>query len=168
MNDLLDLSSLESRDNIQKDEVLVQEISEHAIRGLNQKIKEKGHTVEIQAKITTVQADRSRLEQVLVNILDNAIKYTPENGKILINWVKDGKWVALKVTDNGPGIPHEHHARLFERFYRVDKARSREQGGTGLGLAIVKHIMQGHGGTVAVESELGKGSTFICRFPFHD
>jgi two-component system phosphate regulon sensor histidine kinase PhoR len=73
--------------------------------------------------------------------------------------------VVLKVSDTGPGISPEHHDRLFERFYRVDKGRSRDLGGTGLGLAIVKHIMQRHGGNVEVRSEMGAGSTFICRFP---
>ena len=83
-----------------------------------------------------------------------------------MSWSHDrGGHVVLKVSDNGPGVPPEHHARLFERFYRVDKARSRDQGGTGLGLAIVKHIMQRHDGVVWIESAPGQGASFACRFP---
>jgi two-component system phosphate regulon sensor histidine kinase PhoR len=82
-----------------------------------------------------------------------------------VSWENEGSDVLLRVKDSGPGIPPEHHARLFERFYRVDKARSRDLGGTGLGLAIVKHIVQRHEGAVWVESAIGKGATFVCRFP---
>ena len=110
-------------------------------------------------------ADPNRLEQVLINLLDNAHKYTPERGRIDCQWERDRNEVLLKVKDTGVGIPLEHQARLFERFYRVDKARSREQGGTGLGLSIVKHIVQKHGGSVSVESSPTEGSTFTCRFP---
>ena len=105
------------------------------------------------------------MEQVLINLIDNAHKYTPEGGHVSVTWDREANDVVLKVKDTGVGIPAEHHARLFERFYRVDKARSREQGGTGLGLSIVKHILQKHEGTVAVESAPRQGSTFICRFP---
>jgi two-component system phosphate regulon sensor histidine kinase PhoR len=107
-----------------------------------------------------VLADRSRLEQVLVNLLDNAIKYTPEGGRITISARGEGEMVRVTVSDTGVGIPPKDLPRIFERFYRVDAARSREQGGTGLGLSIVKHIVQLHGGTVAVESVPEKGSTF--------
>jgi two-component system phosphate regulon sensor histidine kinase PhoR len=107
-----------------------------------------------------VMADRSKLEQVMVNLLDNALKYTPENGSITISANEADGMVAIAVTDTGIGIPPKDLPRIFERFYRVDTARSREQGGTGLGLAIVKHIIQQHGGSVAVESTPGKGSTF--------
>jgi two-component system phosphate regulon sensor histidine kinase PhoR len=89
----------------------------------------------------------------------------PAAGKIQVRWESSGRQVLLRVSDNGPGIPAEHQSRLFERFYRIDKARSRELGGTGLGLAIVKHIMQGHGGSVYVASEPGKGTEFVCQFP---
>ena len=116
-------------------------------------------------KCPQVYADPHRLEQVLINLLDNAHKYTPQGGTLTVTWERDGNDVLLNVGDSGPGIPLEHQSRLFERFYRVDKARSREQGGTGLGLAIVKHIMQRHEGRAWVESRAGQGSTFLCRFP---
>jgi len=104
-------------------------------------------------------------EQALVNLLDNAIKYTPEGGKVSVSASSENHSIKLSVTDNGSGISKEHLPRLFERFYRVDKARSRKMGGTGLGLAIVKHIIHAHGGKVEVESEPGKGSTFSITIP---
>jgi two-component system phosphate regulon sensor histidine kinase PhoR len=107
-----------------------------------------------------VIADQGRLEQVMVNLLENAIKYTPDGGTIRLLTEKDGDYVKVSVSDTGIGIPFKDLPRIFERFYRVDEARTREQGGTGLGLAIVKHIVQLHGGTVSVSSEQGKGSVF--------
>lgn len=107
-----------------------------------------------------VMADQGRLEQVLINLLENAIKYTPEGGVIRLFAEDIGTHIRVSVVDTGLGIPSKDLPRIFERFYRVDEARSREQGGTGLGLAIVKHIIQRHGGEVFVESHLDKGSTF--------
>ncbi|WP_305041385.1 sensor histidine kinase [Geoalkalibacter sp.] len=105
------------------------------------------------------------LEQALVNLVDNAVKYSPPGKDILVEAVGDDKEVLIRVRDWGVGISREHLPRLFERFYRVDKARSRKQGGTGLGLAIVKHIVQAHGGQIGVESTPGQGSTFSLRLP---
>jgi len=105
------------------------------------------------------------LEQAIQNLVDNAIKYSPDASTIRIEAHRSGQEVMIHVTDHGPGIPKSHLPRLFERFYRVDKARSRKMGGTGLGLAIVKHIMSAHHGQVSVESELGKGSTFTLHLP---
>jgi len=113
-----------------------------------------------------VRADRSYLEQILINLLDNAIKYTPEGGRVIVSAVeKDSKEIQFSIEDNGIGIPKEDLSRIFERFYRVDKGRSKELGGTGLGLSIVKHLVQVHGGRVWVESQLGKGSTFYFTLP---
>ena len=114
--------------------------------------------------------------QVLANLLDNAIKYTPEGGHITVSARRiprgaqrpsDGprSGVELVVTDTGIGIPEKDRPRVFERFYRVDKARSRELGGTGLGLAIVKHIVEGHGGQIRVEGHVPNGSRFVVRLP---
>ena len=165
IGDLLDLSSLESTDLIQRDSVNTAEITARVIKQLSGGFEAKNQKVEAEVRASLVNADPRRLEQVLVNLLDNAHKYSPSGGKLRVIWEADGIDVLLKIADNGPGIPPEHHPRLFERFYRVDKARSRDQGGTGLGLAIVKHIMQRHGGSVSVESRLGQGATFVCRFP---
>ena len=113
-----------------------------------------------------IRADRSYLEQILINLLDNAIKYTPEGGSVNVSAIeKDSKDIQFSIEDNGIGIPKEDLSRIFERFYRVDKGRSKELGGTGLGLSIVKHLVQAHGGRVWVESQLGKGSIFYFTLP---
>jgi two-component system phosphate regulon sensor histidine kinase PhoR len=107
-----------------------------------------------------------RLEQALLNLLDNAVKFNKPNGEVHVQ-VHDRSQdqIEIRVSDSGLGIPPGDRSRIFERFYRVDKARSREAGGTGLGLSIVKHAVEQMGGTVVVESELGKGSTFIVTLP---
>jgi two-component system phosphate regulon sensor histidine kinase PhoR len=106
------------------------------------------------------------LEQILINLLDNAIKYGREGGKVTLSAnQKDQKEIEVSVRDNGIGIPREDLPRIFERFYRVDKGRSQELGGTGLGLSIVKHLVQAHGGRVWAESQLGEGSTFYFTLP---
>jgi two-component system phosphate regulon sensor histidine kinase PhoR len=111
-------------------------------------------------------ADNDRMRQVISNLLDNAIKYGRAGGKATVEGrvLPNGR-IEIMVVDDGPGIPNESQERIFERFYRVDKARSREQGGTGLGLAIVKHVVQAHGGDVRLESEPGSGAAFIVTLP---
>ena len=117
------------------------------------------------AESVLVWADEEGLLTVLNNLVDNAVKYTPSGGLVSLGWRIDGRRVVIKVEDSGIGIPKQHQARIFERFYRVDKARSRELGGTGLGLSIVKHWVHVFGGTVEVTSDLGRGSTFLVRLP---
>jgi two-component system phosphate regulon sensor histidine kinase PhoR len=116
----------------------------------------------------TVHADARRLEQMLTNLIDNGIKFTREGGQVTISYETDklgnGRDMIL-VEDNGDGIPAHHLERLFERFYRVDRARSRDMGGTGLGLAIVKHLALLHGGEVTVKSEVGRGTIFTIHLP---
>lgn len=113
----------------------------------------------------SVSADEEGLEQILSNLVDNALNYTPAEGRVTIRWQAIDDAVTIDVSDSGIGISPEDQARVFERFYRVDKARSRELGGTGLGLSIVKHLAQAFGGSVSVRSELGRGSTFSVRLP---
>jgi two-component system phosphate regulon sensor histidine kinase PhoR len=115
-----------------------------------------------------VYADKQRISQVITNFVSNAINYTPENGDVTIDFEIGKKNVTTFVSDTGEGIPAAHLDRIFERFYRVDKSRSREKGGTGLGLAIVKHILEGHHSRPEVSSELGKGSTFSFKLPKAD
>jgi two-component system phosphate regulon sensor histidine kinase PhoR len=110
-----------------------------------------------------VLADEESLEQILDNLIDNAIKYTNAGGTITVRWEAEGNLCRIDVDDTGIGIPQAHLPRIFERFYRVDRARSRELGGTGLGLSIVKHLVQILGGTVSVASRLGKGTTFTVE-----
>jgi two-component system, OmpR family, phosphate regulon sensor histidine kinase PhoR len=124
--------------------------------------------VERTVETTEVFCDSEAVHQIMSNLLDNALKYTPEGGSIIVGAKPHGELVETYVRDTGTGIPAEDLPRLFERFYRVDKARSRELGGTGLGLAIVKHLVRAQGGNVRVESEIGKGSTFLFTLPVHD
>ncbi len=168
VTDLLDLSKLESPD-------FEPELDPTSLRHLINKVtslaessaKGKNLTlfVHLPDDLPDVMANRSNLEQVLTNLLDNAIKYTPEGGKVAISAFEiqdesENPMVQVSIKDTGIGLEPKHAARLFERFYRVDKARSREMGGTGLGLSIVKHIVQCHGGDIWVESEPDQGSTF--------
>ena len=127
----------------------------------------KGVSLEAEtpAKGVQVFADRARLEEALANLIDNAVKYTEAGGRVRVVTKAENGEVRFVVSDTGPGIPPEHLSRIFERFYRVDKARSREKGGTGLGLAIVKHAAQLHGGRVEVDSTPGKGSVFTLIIP---
>ena len=117
---------------------------------------------------TIVSADRRRIEQVLLNLLDNAIKFNRPGGRVAIRASAAGSpsgVVRVEVEDTGVGIPPDALEKVFNRFYQVDRARSREMGGTGLGLSIVKHLMRLHGGSVRVESEPDRGSRFILEFP---
>jgi len=112
-----------------------------------------------------IKADEVRFSQVLINLIDNAVKYTPENGMVTVSIYAEDSFVRFDIIDTGIGIEKKDLSRVFERFYRADKARSREAGSTGLGLSIVKHIVQAHGGDVRVESEVNKGSTFSFTIP---
>ncbi len=161
--DLLTLSELESGETLPDlAPVTIAGVAAHVATLLEEKARKKGIRVDLGslAGAPQVLAHRGKLEQVLVNLLDNAIKYTPDNGTITLSAASEGDMVVIRVADTGIGIPPADLPRIFERFYRVDAARSRDQGGTGLGLAIVKHIIQLHGGRVSVESTPGRGSTF--------
>ncbi len=168
VNDLLLLSSIEFRENkmnIQAEPLgrIISSVMDVQKRAMD----EKGHQVviDIPADLPRVLADRQRLEQVFMNLLDNAAKFTPPGGRIIVKAKWEKPYVRVEVIDNGVGIPAEHLSRVFERFYRVDKARSREAGGTGLGLAIVHQIVSAHQGKVEVESSPDYGSTFRIFLP---
>lgn len=113
----------------------------------------------------TVRGDETQLASMFTNLIDNAVKYTPPGGRVEVTGGSRGDHVMIAIADTGIGIPEASLGRIFERFYRVDKARSKETGGTGLGLSIVKHVAENHGGRVEVESELGAGSTFTVYLP---
>ena len=168
VDDLLTLAHLESRSaGLQFSDVQLAELFRSIIRDWENKLAEKQLkvVVDLSPDARTIRADETRLHEVLYNLLDNALKYSRENGEIRLRAVQRGPEIVLSVTDNGIGISKDDLPRIFERFYRADKARSRELGGTGLGLAIVKHIAQLHGGRVEAESELGKGTTIRVILP---
>jgi two-component system phosphate regulon sensor histidine kinase PhoR len=166
VHDLLNLSSLESGAEIEREPIPLTELTNRVLSQLESLRTAKRHEIAVEVGATTLYADPKRVEQVVYNLVENAIKYVPPGGKIDVSWHEEGGGIQLEVSDNGPGVPLEHHGRVFERFYRVDSGRSRDQGGTGLGLAIVKHIMQRHGGKVSVDTGPdGHGSRFVCDFP---
>ncbi len=146
------------------DTVDLEELISRVIRRLMPLAKKKGIRLERKLLPVKIEADESRIEQVISNLVDNALKYT-DKGSVSVTLKPDGAYAVLIVHDTGIGIPKEAIPRLFERFYRVDKARSRDTGGTGLGLSIVERIVSMHGGFIHVESVVGRGSTFTVRLP---
>jgi len=168
VDDLLSLAQLESSQaTLEISAVRLDELFSNLIRDWKEKLAAKNLKVivELTPEALTLHADGTRLEEVLYNLLDNAVKFSPENGQIHLRATHRGSDMVLSVADSGLGIGKEHLPRIFERFYRADKARSRELGGTGLGLAIVKHIAQLHGGRVEAESEPGHGTTIRVVLP---
>ena len=167
IQDLLTISALESgRIKLNLQPVELRPLGEKVLADLNSRGENKGMKLINELPELTATGDANRIDQVLANLVDNAIKYGRAEGRVTVGGknTDDGK-VEIFVQDDGPGIPPEALDRVFERFYRVDKARSREQGGTGLGLSIVKHIVHSHGGEVWAKSELGKGATFFFTLP---
>lgn len=167
INDLLDLSYLESKAvSLEKNEVKIKDLVEDILAGFNSQLKKKNITAKSDLpRDLVIKADKDKIGQVLVNLIDNAIKFNRENGTIRIYSEELGDKIKFFVEDSGIGIPPKDIPRIFERFYRVDKARSRELGGTGLGLSIVKHIIELHAGLVDVESTEGLASKFWFTLP---
>jgi two-component system phosphate regulon sensor histidine kinase PhoR len=165
VEDLLTLSRLESRESLVAEDVidvrqLVREVGDEA------RVLSGGrHRIEVDAPAAFVRGSRDELRSAFGNLVSNAIRYTPDGGQIKLRWRETGEEGRFEVEDTGIGIAPEHLSRLTERFYRVDKSRSRETGGTGLGLAIVKHILLRHGGRLDIASEVGVGSTFSAVLP---
>jgi len=166
--DLLLLSQLESPGrSLRKEPIPVSELIQAALDSVQPLGEAKSQTLESKfpADLPLLVGDSQKIHQMLVNLLQNAVNYTPEGGKIAVEARKEEGGIQIEITDTGIGIPAEDMPRIFERFYRVDKGRSRELGGTGLGLSIVKHIAEAHGGRVSVESRLGQGSRFRVFLP---
>ena len=169
VQDLLTLSQIETGDIKMKfDQVDLVKLCEEVVEQFEEKAEQKKIKLKLldskHSKIF-VHADEKRIDQVITNLISNAINYTPEGGEVTVSFDEGKKNVTTIVTDTGEGIPKQHLHRIFERFYRVDKSRSREKGGTGLGLAIVKHILDGHNSKPEVQSEVGKGSEFSFKLP---
>ena len=171
INDLLNLSDIETGKVVLRTRsVGLQDFVNEAFTIFEKEATKRG--VKLQNEISAdmvVWADRDRLSQIFVNLVDNAVKYTPKGGSVTFKaFARGSKFIGFQVIDTGQGIPPTDLPRITERFYRVDKARSRELGGTGLGLAIVKHLVQLHGGTLHIDSEVGKGTIIEIGLPVHE
>lgn len=167
VDDLLDLSRLEAgRWQPQRVEVDAAALAREIWGSLADRPEARSVTFDARtAPGVTLRADLDALRHILTNLLDNSLRHTPAGGRITVSVGSEDNGAALEVRDTGRGIGRDHLPRIFERFYRADSARSRDQGGTGLGLAIVKHLVEGHGGRVSAESEPGRGTTITCWFP---
>lgn len=169
VEDLLTLSRLEGdrgRESIQVKKTRVKNMIQIAMQVCLSVAEDNGVAMSLSCPADlTVMVDETLFEQALINLIDNAVKYGGRGSKVEIDATAKNAGVVIGIRDQGPGVPKKHLPRLFERFYRVDKARSRRMGGTGLGLSIVKHIVQVHGGWVKVESDIGKGSLFSIHLP---
>jgi two-component system, OmpR family, phosphate regulon sensor histidine kinase PhoR len=168
VQDLLTLSQIETGDiKMHFEQVDLLKLCQEVIEQFEEKADRKKIKMQLEnePQVILVYADWQRITQVVTNLVSNAINYTPEDGEVTISFDIGKKNVTTFIQDTGEGIPVQHFPRIFERFYRVDKSRSREKGGTGLGLAIVKHILEGHGSRAEVESTVGKGSTFSFKLP---
>lgn len=167
VQDLLTLSQIETGDiKMHFEDIDLYRLCMEVVDQFEEKAEKKKINIKVDhSGKLMVHADWQRITQVVTNLVSNAIIYTPDEGEVMIRFEVGKKNVTTLVSDTGQGIPPQHVARIFERFYRVDKSRSREKGGTGLGLAIVKHILEGHGSHAEVESRPGKGSVFSFKLP---
>jgi two-component system phosphate regulon sensor histidine kinase PhoR len=167
--DLLSLSDIEALDNkMPKETININHRIKSCLEMLAPIAKNKNIKLEtiIDENLPNILGKPNWFDQILINLIDNAIKYTPKNGKVKVSIKKDQEKISIIISDTGIGIPNNDLNRIFERFYRVDKARSRKEGGTGLGLAIVKHIVIAFNGKISVKSKLNIGTTFTVYIPF--
>ena len=167
IEDILLLSSIENKNNLVTENVLLYDEFKEVYEMINyiSNSKKIDLSYNFEDEEIVVQAYSDYIKQLLLNLIDNAIKYTPEGGKVTINQFSNNNEIVIEVIDNGVGIPKEDQNKIFQRFYRVDKARSRAVGGTGLGLAITKHIVHSLNGSISVESEFAEGSKFTIKLP---
>ena len=167
VEDLLEISRLESRQiQLAVKPVELDDAANRALEAVRPKSRARSVTIDVQVPGDVfVLGDQRAVEQIILNLLDNAVKYTRAGGRVWVTAQREGDEVVMKVKDDGPGIEERHLPRLFERFYRVDKGRSRDMGGTGLGLSIVKHFATAMKGAVSVESAPGLGATFVVTLP---
>ncbi len=166
INDILDLDRLETGTiELRFAQVPVESILHRALDSLTAFAHQRGIAVEMPEASSAIWADEDRIVQVVVNLLSNAVKFSPPGGAVTIAVEPQDGWVEFRITDRGRGVPLADRQAIFERFRQVEMSDAREKGGTGLGLAICKSIVEQHGGTIGVESEEGRGSTFWFRLP---
>ena len=168
VDDLLDLSRMDSgKARLDIEQVSVDALLKTVLAAHQEQARRRGvrFVIQIGAEAQSVEADRGALEQILSNLVENEVKYASGKSTVTVATAVEDEQFVITISDSGPGIAEQHLPRLFERFYRVDAGRSRELGGTGLGLAIVKHLLEAHSGSISVESELGKGTTFRLVLP---
>ena len=169
VSDLLTLVQMDSQNvKLTRENLSIAQLIKENAHRLTPIANQKGQKIVLQLQDSCdIYADKSKLNQVIYNLMENAVKYTQASGVIRVTLQRQGRNAIFRVSDNGPGIPKENLPHIFDRFYRVDKARSREKGGTGLGLSIVHQLVLLHGGAISVESEEGRGATFIVELPLH-
>ena len=169
IDDLLALSSIEADQGAERLPVRLATLVDEVVARATPAAARRGIGIDLDVPPDlTVLGDPRQLASALSNLIDNAVKYSDPGGRVAVDAHAEGGWLTCSVVDEGPGIPVRDHERIFERFYRVDRGRSRETGGTGLGLAIVRHVATNHGGEVTVESREGEGATFTLRLPAAD
>jgi two-component system sensor histidine kinase VicK len=167
VKDLLTLSQHDGGIMLNMEDILISDLAASCVERMKREAQGKNQEIKLNVKqnMPVIKGDRHRIDQLLINIIGNAIKYTPERGRITVQLYCEKDYVVISVEDNGIGIPEQDLGRIFERFYRVDKARSRQMGGTGLGLAIAKEIAVLHGGNITAKSKLGKGTQIYIELP---
>lgn len=167
INDIMDLSKIESPNlHMEIQEVNVSQVLKSLQEDFAFKLSQRRQVLAVRNEVEFLQADKRLFEQAFSNLVDNAHRYCPDGALIeVVGTLQGDDWAQFDIVDNGPGISPEDLPRIFERFYRADKSRTRLLGGTGLGLAIVKHILISHGGEVKAASQRGRGATFTMRFP---
>jgi two-component system sensor histidine kinase SenX3 len=167
IDDLLSLSRIEAEEELTHPAVPVVDVIEEAVARTAPAAEQREIRIEESPvpSVLAVEGDARQLVSALYNLLENAVKYSDPGSVVEVSAREEDGWAEMVVADSGPGIPTRDLERIFERFYRVDRGRSRDTGGTGLGLAIVRHVATNHGGEVTVQSREGEGSTFVLRLP---
>lgn len=163
IDDIMRLSQIEEQKAQKSERVNLYKVADNITNVLMHKAKSKNVSIKLNGESVIVNGNESMLEELFFNLIDNAIKYNKPNGEVLVDIKKENKKAEITVSDTGIGIPKKHHDRIFERFYRVDKSRSKQTGGTGLGLSIVKHIVEFHGGKIDFESDENEGTKITIK-----
>ena len=165
VEDIIHLSLLDESPQIAMEDLELHQLAQESLESLSGKASQKQIALHMKGEEAQIQGNRALLSSVIYNLCDNAITYNQSKGDVFVTINKTDQKVVLEVKDTGIGIPKDEGDRIFERFYRVDKSRSKKVGGTGLGLSIVKHALKCHGATIQVDSQVGQGTRMIVTFP---